>query len=201
MGEIVHRLQGAVTYVEAYDDDGLAGWTDAGPAILKKISWRPSCRPHQRVYSMKNNFRARAESSCNQKEHDMNLVKKFAAAAVAALSIGGAFASAEAAATSQNAKAERLCEKENGLFVDLGGLAYACVLPTAASENDIRKAQALCGRQGGLFASVGNVVYACVLPGTELPLDIPGTDHLTDGLGGLRILPILLGSGSGITIG
>ncbi len=128
----------------------------------------------------------------------MNLVKKFAAAAVAALSIGGAFASAEAAAPSQNAKAERLCEKENGLFVDLGGLAYACVLPTAASENDIRKAQALCGRQGGLFASVGNVVYACVLPGTELPVDglpIPGTDDL----GGLRILPILIGSG-GITI-
>ncbi len=99
-----------------------------------------------------------------------------------------------AAKPSQNAKAERLCEKEGGLFIDLGGLAYACVLPTAASDGDIRKAQALCARQGGLFAAVGNVVYACVLPGTELPvggLPIPGTDDL----GGLRILPVPLGSG------
>ena len=102
-----------------------------------------------------------------------------------------------AAKPSQNAKAERACEKDGGLFIDLGGIAYACVLPTQASDKDIRKAQALCGRQGGLFASVGNVVYACVLPGTELPvggLPIPGTEDL----GGLRIVPILLGSGVGI---
>ena len=98
----------------------------------------------------------------------------------------------------QNAKAERACEKEGGLFIDLGGIAYACVLPTMASDKDIRKAQALCGRQGGLFASVGNVVYACVLPGTELPvggLPIPGTDGLLGSEGGLRILPVLVGSG------
>ena len=93
-------------------------------------------------------------------------------------------------------------ERQGGAVVREGGrplhrpcgLAYACVRPTAASDQDIRKAQALCGRQGGLFASVGNVVYACVLPGTELPVDglpIPGTDDH----GGLRIFPILLGGG------
>lgn len=109
---------------------------------------------------------------------------------------------------SQNAKAERLCEKEGGLFVDLGGIAYACVLPTQASDKDIRKAQALCDRQGGLFVSVGNVAYACVLPGAELPvggLPIPGTGDgggfLLDIVdGGLRLTPILVGGGGGISL-
>ncbi|MCA1706509.1 MAG: hypothetical protein LC808_25890 [Actinobacteria bacterium] len=125
---------------------------------------------------------------------------------IAALSVAGVMlagmaspALAHKGEPAQNAKAERACEKEGGLFIDLGGIAYACVLPTMASDKDIRKAQALCGRQGGLFASVGNVVYACVLPGTELPvggLPIPGTGGLLgSGDGGLRILPVLVGGG------
>ena len=133
--------------------------------------------------------------------------KLFAALCVAGLMVAGA-GPALAHKPSQNAKAERLCEKEGGLFVDLGGIAYACVLPTQASDKDIRKAQALCDRQGGLFVSVGNVAYACVLPGAELPvggLPIPGTGggggFLLDIVdGGLRLTPILIGGGGGISL-
>ena len=95
-------------------------------------------------------------------------------------------------------QAERLCERNNGLFVDLGGLAYACVLPTGATEREIRQAERLCERQGGaLFVAVGNVAYACVLPGfsgpvTQLPTGTsPG--FVLDAVDGLRLLPIVLG--------
>ncbi len=36
------------------------------------------------------------------------------------------------------AQAERLCERNNGEFIDLDGLAYVCLLPTAARENELR---------------------------------------------------------------
>lgn len=128
---------------------------------------------------------------------------------IAALSVAGVMFAGMASPAlakgkpAQNAKAERACEKEGGLFIDLGGIAYACVLPTQASDKDIRKAQALCGRQGGLFVSVGNVAYACVLPGTELPVTLPGTGggggFILDNVnGGLRLTPILVGGGGGI---
>jgi len=71
-----------------------------------------------------------------------------------------------------NAQAERLCERNNGVFIDLDGLAYVCVLPTAATGNEIRQAARLCERQGGvLFVAVGNLVYTCVLPGGTPPAD------------------------------
>ncbi|MDQ3897702.1 MAG: hypothetical protein M3326_10770 [Actinomycetota bacterium] len=95
-------------------------------------------------------------------------------------------------------QAERLCEKNNGAFIDLGSLAYVCLLPTGATEKEIRKAERLCERQGGdLFAAVGNVAYACVLPGGGTVLNRfvdtggPGGGLLT-GPGGLRLFPILL---------
>lgn len=94
-------------------------------------------------------------------------------------------------------KAERLCERNNGTFIDLGGLAYVCLLPTGASEKEIRQAERLCERQGGaLFVAVGNVAYACVLPGfsgpvTQLPTGgSPG--FVLDSVDGLRILPIIV---------
>lgn len=95
-------------------------------------------------------------------------------------------------------KAERLCERNNGVFIDLGGLAYVCLLPTGATENEIRQAERLCERQGGdLFVAVGNVAYACVLPGGGTLLNDfvdtggPGGGLLT-GPDGLRLFPIIL---------
>ena len=96
------------------------------------------------------------------------------------------------------AQAERLCERNNGTFIDLGGLAYVCLLPTGATDREIRQAERLCERQGGaLFVAVGNVAYACVLPGfsgpvTQLPTgSSPG--FVLDTVDGLRILPIVVG--------
>ncbi len=96
------------------------------------------------------------------------------------------------------ARAERLCERNNGAFVDLGGLAYACLLPTGATEKEVRQAERLCERQGGdLFVAVGNVAYACVLPGGGTVLNDfvdtggPGGGLLT-GPDGLRLFPIIL---------
>ena len=94
-------------------------------------------------------------------------------------------------------QAERLCERNNGTFIDLGGLAYVCLLPTGANEREIRQAERLCERQGGaLFVAVGNVAYACVLPGfsgpvTQLPTGgSPG--FVLDAVDGLRILPVIV---------
>ena len=94
-------------------------------------------------------------------------------------------------------QAEKLCEKNNGLFVDLGGLAYACVLPTGATQKEIRQAEKLCEREGGaLFVAVGNVAYACLLPGSGLSVVDPnpggGTLPIFDSGNGLRLFPILL---------
>jgi len=94
-------------------------------------------------------------------------------------------------------QAERLCERNNGAFIDLGGVAYVCLLPTGATEREIRQAERLCERQGGdLFVAVGNVAYACVLPGfvgpvTQLPTDTdPG--FVLDAVEGIRLLPIIV---------
>ena len=96
------------------------------------------------------------------------------------------------------AQAERQCEKDDGAFVDLGGLAYVCLLPTAASEMDIRRAERTCERAGGdLFVAVGNVAYACLLPGGGTLLNDfvdtggPGGGLLT-GSDGLRLFPIIV---------
>ena len=96
------------------------------------------------------------------------------------------------------AQAERLCERNNGTFIDLGGLAYVCLLPTGATEKEIDRAERLCERQGGdLFVAVGNVAYACVLPGGGPILNNfvdtggPGGGLLT-GPNGLRLFPIIL---------
>ena len=95
-------------------------------------------------------------------------------------------------------QAERLCERNNGTFVDLGALAYVCLLPTGATEKEIDRAERLCERQGGdLFVAVGNVAYACVLPGGGQLLDDfvdtggPGGGLLT-GPDGLRLFPIIV---------
>ncbi len=96
-------------------------------------------------------------------------------------------------------QAERQCEKQQGgTFIDLGGLAYVCLLPTGASERDIRKAERTCERAGGeLFVAVGNVAYACVLPGGGDVLNDfvdtggPGGGLLT-GSDGLRLFPIIV---------
>ncbi len=95
-------------------------------------------------------------------------------------------------------KAERLCERNNGVFIDLGGLAYVCLLPTGATEKEIRQAEKLCERGGGdLFVAVGNVAYACVFPGGGPVLNKyvdtggPGGGLLT-GPNGLRLFPIIV---------
>lgn len=96
-------------------------------------------------------------------------------------------------------QAERQCEKQQGgTFIDLGGLAYVCLLPTGASEKDIRRAERTCERAGGdLFVAVGNVAYACVLPGGGSLLNDfvdtrgPGGGLLT-GTDGLRLFPIIV---------
>ena len=95
------------------------------------------------------------------------------------------------------AKAERLCEKNNGTFIDLDGLAYVCLLATGASEREIRQAERLCERQGGaLFVAVGNLASACVLPGFSGPVTQPPTGNapgfVLDTVEGLRILPIIV---------
>ena len=94
-------------------------------------------------------------------------------------------------------QAERLCERNNGTFIDLGGLAYVCLLPTGANEREIRQAERLCERQGGaLFVAVGNVAYACVLPGFSGPVTVPGSGgnpgFVLDAVDGLRLLPIIV---------
>lgn len=95
-------------------------------------------------------------------------------------------------------QAERLCERNNGGFVDLGALAYACVLPTGATEAEVQQADRLCDREGGaLFVAVGNVAYACVLPGGATILnnlvDTGGVGGgLLTGPDGLRLFPIVL---------
>ncbi len=96
-----------------------------------------------------------------------------------------------------NRQAERQCERNNGTFIDLGGLAYVCLLPTAANEREIRQAERICERQGGaLFVAVGNVAYACVLPGFEGPVTVPGSGgnpgFVLDAVEGLRLLPIIV---------
>jgi hypothetical protein len=96
-------------------------------------------------------------------------------------------------------QAERQCERQQGgTFIDLGGLAYVCLLPTGASERDIRQAERTCERAGGeLFVAVGNVAYACVLPGGgDLLNDFVDTGGVDGGtlLGpdGLRLFPIIV---------
>ncbi len=96
------------------------------------------------------------------------------------------------------AQAERLCERNNGTFIDLGPLVYVCLLPTGATEREIRQAERVCERQGGdLFVAVGNVAYACVLPGGGTILNDfvdtggPGGGLLT-GPDGLRLFPIIV---------
>ena len=97
-----------------------------------------------------------------------------------------------------NRQAERLCERNNGTFIDLGGLAYVCLLPTGASQREIERAERICERQGGaLFVAVGNVAYACVLPGGGSVLnrfvDTGGpNDGLLTGSDGLRLFPIIV---------
>ena len=95
-------------------------------------------------------------------------------------------------------QAERLCERNNGTFIDLGALAYVCLLPTGATEKEIDRAERLCERQGGdLFVAVGNVAYACVLPGGGSILNNfvntggSGGGLLT-GPNGLRLFPIIV---------
>lgn len=95
------------------------------------------------------------------------------------------------------AQAERLCERNNGSFIDLGGLAYVCLLPTGATEKEIRQAERLCERQGGdLFVAVGNVAYACVLPGFSGPVTQPPSGgspgFVLDAVDGLRVLPVIV---------
>ena len=114
---------------------------------------------------------------------------------VAGLMLAGAASPALAKKPSGTAKAERMCERNNGTFISVDGLVYACVLPTGASEREIKAAARECKKQGGaLFVGVGNVAYACVLPGGEI-IDLPGgaTDPvLGDTLNGLRLFPILV---------
>ena len=65
--------------------------------------------------------------------------------------------------------AEQLCERSHdGDFVDLGELAYVCLVqgPEGANAGQIRAAEAVCENvyNGALFVAVGNRAYACVLP-------------------------------------
>ncbi len=98
----------------------------------------------------------------------------------------------------------QLCQTSNGSFLDLGQIANACLLPTAATEADIQHAEALCAQEGGhLFVAVGNVAYACVLPsGSSILTGPPGTGGTgtgvvtsPTGLGLLSFLNNLLGNG------
>jgi len=96
----------------------------------------------------------------------------------------------------------QICPTTSGAFIDLGGLANVCLLPTAATEADIRQAELLCAQRGGqLFLAVGDIAYACVLPGgTSLigPLDtgatVPGVVAGPD-----RLLNTLLGTSNSST--
>lgn len=97
----------------------------------------------------------------------------------------------------KTAKAERLCERNNGVFIDLDGVAYVCLLATGASEREIRQAERLCQRQGGaLFVAVGNLAYACVLPGFSGPVTVPPIGNtpgfVLDTGDGLRLLPVIV---------
>ncbi|MBA2498028.1 MAG: hypothetical protein H0V33_13220 [Acidimicrobiia bacterium] len=97
-----------------------------------------------------------------------------------------------------NAQSERNCERNNGAFIDLGGLAFVCLLPTGANEREIRQAERLCQRSGGaLFVAVGNVAFACVLPGGAGLLNdfIDGGGSgggLLTGPDGLRLFPVII---------
>ena len=94
-----------------------------------------------------------------------------------------------------NAKAERMCEREGGTFIDLDGIAYGCLLPTAASPREIRAAARECKKHGGaLFVGVGNLAYVCVLPGGHV---LGGVLHgpngpVGGGLGGLQLTPVII---------
>ena len=114
---------------------------------------------------------------------------------VAGLMLAGAAGPALAHKPDKPSKAERMCEKNNGTFIDLDGIAYVCLLATGANEREIRQAARECKKQGGaLFVAAGNVAYACVLPGSDildLPTTLPGPDGPVD-VGGLRLLPVVL---------
>ncbi|MCA1672873.1 MAG: hypothetical protein LC799_11960, partial [Actinobacteria bacterium] len=80
--------------------------------------------------------------------------------------VGLLLATLGAPASAKNVDAQGLCERRNGSFIDLDGLAYVCLLPTAATKGEIRQAGRLCTeRNGVLYVAVGNAAYACVLPG------------------------------------
>ncbi len=103
---------------------------------------------------------------------------------VAGLMIVGTGAPALAAEADTNAEAGTLCAANNGAFIDLDGLAYVCLLPTAATEPEVDQADVLCGEHDGvLFVAVGNVAWACVLPGGDSVLNgLLGNGGFGDGL-------------------
>ena len=120
--------------------------------------------------------------------------KVIAALGVAGVMLAGAASPALAHKPDRLAKAERMCEREGGTFINVSPLVYACLLPTGATHKQIEQAARECKKQGGaLFAAVGNVLYVCVLPGGELPgtITVPDTGEVLD-TGGLRLFPIVL---------
>lgn len=96
-------------------------------------------------------------------------MRRIAALCAVALVVMAATAtSALAAPPSDSAKAERICEKRGGTFVNVSPLVYACVFPDTRAQGRGQAART-CEKSGGLFVDVSPLVYACVLPGGTLP--------------------------------
>ena len=71
-----------------------------------------------------------------------------------------------AAAAPTTRPAETLCAVQGGAFIELGGLAYVCLLPGPGDDGQIRAAAGVCegAYRGSLFVAVENAAYVCVLP-------------------------------------
>ncbi|MFN2506491.1 MAG: hypothetical protein ABR540_20145, partial [Acidimicrobiales bacterium] len=118
--------------------------------------------------------------------------------------VGLLLATLGAPASAKNVDAQGLCERRNGSFIDLDGLAYVCLLPTAATKGEIRQAGRLCTeRNGVLYVAVGNAAYACVLPGggplLNAYVEFGDDGGLVTGPDGLRLFPVIIGAGGGTT--
>ena len=93
----------------------------------------------------------------------------FVIALTAVISLGALSMSTQSAtaAPPDSPPAEQLCERaQDGTFIDLGGLAYVCLVPEAINAGQLRAAEAVCENvyEGDLFVAVGNLAYACVRP-------------------------------------
>ena len=73
-------------------------------------------------------------------------------------------------------QAERECEKRGGIFVQVDGLVFVCLLHGSDSRpgNKPHKLERNCERRGGTFIDLDGIAEICLFPGGELTDLDPG---------------------------